>query len=120
MRVCRGLFLAPALACAFVVVDRQAPAGTVTEAFSWLVTTFGVGAAAGTAVVGPVIEWGSPSAGFAVAGVSGVAGLLVLLGTRRVLAAPARSSQWAANPVTSEENDRNGQGEPSFRSRSQA
>lgn len=115
-----GLFLAPALACAFVVVDRQAPAGTVTEAFSWLVTTFGVGAAAGTAVVGPVIEWGSPSAGFAVAGVSGVAGLLVLLATRRVLAAPEHSAERAANPVTSPENDRNGQGEPSFRSRSQA
>jgi MFS family permease len=115
-----GLFLAPALACAFVVVDRQAPAGTVTEAFSWLVTTFGVGAAAGTAVVGPVIEWGSVSAGFAVAGVSGVAGLLVLLATRRVLTAAPCPAQQAANPLTSEENDRNGQGEPSFRSRSQA
>jgi MFS family permease len=115
-----GLFLAPALACAFVVVDRQAPAGTVTEAFSWLVTTFGVGAAAGTAVVGPVIEGGGPSAGFAVAGVSGVAALLVLLATRRVLAAPAGTGGRAPNPVTSGENDRKGQGEPSFRSRSQA
>lgn len=48
-----GVFLAPALACAFIVVDRHAPAGTVTEAFSWLVTFFGVGAAIGTAVAGP-------------------------------------------------------------------
>jgi predicted MFS family arabinose efflux permease len=115
-----GLFLAPALACAFVVVDRQAPAGTVTEAFSWLVTTFGVGAAAGTAVVGPVIEWSSPAGGFAVAGVSGFAGLLVLLATRRVLIAPVPSARWSANPVTSAENDRNGQGEPGFSSPSQA
>lgn len=41
-----GVFLAPAIACSFIVVDRHAPRGTVTEAFSWLVTTFGVGAAA--------------------------------------------------------------------------
>ena len=45
-----GVFLAPAIACAFIVVDRHAPRGTVTEAFSWLVTTFGVGAAVGTAL----------------------------------------------------------------------
>ncbi|MFD1831547.1 MFS transporter [Streptomyces desertarenae] len=83
-----GVFLAPALACAFVVVDRHAPAGTVTEAFSWLVTAFGVGAAAGTAVVGPVIEHGGTAAGFGVAGAGGLAALLVLLATRRVLAAP--------------------------------
>lgn len=53
-----GVFLAPALACAFIVVDRHAPAGTVTEAFSWLVTFFGVGAAIGTAVAGPSVEAG--------------------------------------------------------------
>ncbi len=66
-----GVFLAPALACAFVVVDRHAPTGTVTEAFSWLVTTFGVGAAVGTAVVGPAVERGGAAAGFAVAGAGG-------------------------------------------------
>ncbi|MTE18299.1 MFS transporter [Streptomyces sp. TRM43335] len=84
-----GLFLAPALACAFVVVDRHAPTGTVTEAFSWLVTAFGVGAAAGTAVVGPVVEHGGTAAGFCVAGAGGLTALLVLLATRRVLTAPA-------------------------------
>ena len=43
-------------------------AGTVTEAFSWLVTTFGVGAAVGTAVAGPAVERGGAAAGFAVRG----------------------------------------------------
>ncbi|MZD10598.1 MFS transporter, partial [Streptomyces sp. SID5785] len=53
-----GVFLAPCIACAFIVVDRHAPQGTVTEAFSWLVTTFTVGGSVGTAVAGPVVEWG--------------------------------------------------------------
>ncbi|QFR92754.1 MFS transporter [Streptomyces tsukubensis] len=90
-----GLFLAPCLACAFIVVDRHAPRGTVTEAFSWLVTTFGVGSAAGTGLAGPAIEWGGTTASFAVAGGGGVAALAVMVATaralspHRVLAAPA-------------------------------
>ncbi|MFB7452634.1 MFS transporter [Streptomyces sp. NPDC056194] len=82
-----GVFLAPVLACAFIVVDRHAPRGTVTEAFSWLVTTFGVGAALGSAVAGPAVELAGTVAGFAVAGAGGLVALLVLLATGRVLAA---------------------------------
>ena len=97
-----GVFLAPALACAFVVVDRHAPSGTVTEAFSWLVTTFGVGAAAGTAVVGPVIERGGAAAGFGVAGAGGIAALLVLLVTARALSVTPSGSQRAPAPDLSQ------------------
>ena len=113
-----GVFLAPALACAFVVVDRHAPAGTVTEAFSWLVTTFGVGAAVGTGVVGPVIEWGGVPAGFAVAGAGGCGALLVLLLTCRAMAVPMASRAGPGGtsvPVVRSENDRNGTPEPGFR-----
>ncbi|MEU6059499.1 MFS transporter [Streptomyces sp. NPDC047097] len=102
-----GVFLAPVLACAFVVVDRQAPRGTVTEAFSWLVTTFGVGAAGGSAVAGPMVEWSGTTAGFAVAGAGGFAALLVLLATVRVLAAPPPSAAVvAASEASGAENDR--------------
>ncbi|MDI3407074.1 MFS transporter [Streptomyces cavernicola] len=111
-----GVFLAPSLACAFIVVDRHAPRGTVTEAFSWLVTTFGVGAAVGTGVAGPAIEGGGTAAGFAVAGAGGVAALLVLLGTVRVLAAPVGGGQVAG----SAESDRNGAVEPGFSAGHQA
>ncbi|NUP40255.1 MAG: MFS transporter, partial [Streptomyces sp.] len=65
-----GLFLAPCLACAFVLVDRHAPRGTVTEAFSWIVTTFTVGSSVGTGLAGPVVEWGGAVWGFAVPGVA--------------------------------------------------
>ncbi|WP_424214593.1 MFS transporter [Streptomyces sp. BI20] len=86
-----GVFLAPAIACAFIVVDRHAPVGTVTEAFSWLVTFFGVGSAMGTAVAGPVLEAAGVSWGFAVAGVGGAVALAVLTVTRKVLEVPVGS-----------------------------
>lgn len=111
-----GVFLAPALACAFIIVDRHAPRGTVTEAFSWLVTTFTVGASLGTAAAGPVVEWGGTVWGFAVPGGAGVAALLVLLATARVLVLPADSAVVAG----SSENDRNGAVEPGFRAGHQA
>ncbi|MEU8528921.1 MFS transporter [Streptomyces sp. NPDC048629] len=114
-----GVFLAPALACGFIVVDRHAPRGTVTEAFSWLVTTFGVGAALGTAVAGPAVELSGTSASFAVAAAGGFAALLVLLATTRVLAVPGRSVRHAGhadNSAYSSENDRNAAVEPGFSS----
>ncbi|WP_103546366.1 MFS transporter [Streptomyces sp. SM1] len=89
LTVIAGLFLAPALACAFVLVDRHAPRGTVTEAFSWLVTTFTVGASVGTGLTGPVVEAGGALWGFAVPGAAGGVSLLVLIATGRVLAVPA-------------------------------
>ncbi|MEU9981401.1 MFS transporter [Streptomyces sp. NPDC050856] len=115
-----GVFLAPALACAFIVVDRHAPSGTVTEAFSWLVTTFGVGAALGMAAAGPAVELAGTSASFGVAGAGGIAALLVLLATRRVLEVPRRTAQQAAHTVAVSENDRNGAREPGFSSGHQA
>ncbi|MGW6598869.1 MFS transporter [Streptomyces sp. NPDC055036] len=111
-----GVFLAPALACAFIVVDRHAPRGTVTEAFSWLVTTFGVGAALGTGVGGPAVEHGGTSTSFAVAGAGGFAALLVLLVTQRVLKAPTGPSDATIRT----ENDRSGAAQPGFSSGHQA
>jgi predicted MFS family arabinose efflux permease len=107
-----GVFLAPAIACAFVIVDRHAPSGTVTEAFSWLVTTFTVGASMGTGLAGPVVEEGGALWGFAVPGVAGAVSLLVLVATGRVLAAPVGGAVVAA----SSENDPNRAVEPRFSS----
>lgn len=115
-----GVFLAPALACAFIVVDRHAPRGTVTEAFSWLVTTFGVGAAFGTGVAGPAVELVGTWASFAVAGAGGVAALLVLLATRGVLAAPGAGTRSDPVGAVGYENDRNGAAQHGFSSGHQA
>ncbi|HET9379227.1 MAG TPA: MFS transporter [Streptomyces sp.] len=92
LTVLAGVFLAPAIACAFVLVDRHAPRGTVTEAFSWLVTTFTVGASVGTGLAGPVVEAGGAVWGFAVPAAAGGVSLLVLTLTGRVLGAPARGA----------------------------
>ncbi|MEU3851359.1 MFS transporter [Streptomyces sp. NPDC029554] len=107
-----GVFLAPAIACAFVLVDRHAPRGTVTEAFSWLVTTFTVGHSVGTGVAGPVVEAGGAQWGFAVPAVAGGVSLLVLLATGRVVAAPGQGAVVAAGS----ENDPNRAVEPRFSS----
>ncbi|MFF9407705.1 MFS transporter [Streptomyces anandii] len=112
LTVLSGVFLAPSIACAFIIVDRHAPAGTVTEAFSWLVTTFTVGASAGTGVAGPVVQAGGALWGFAVPGAAGAVSALVLLATGRVLAAPAGRAVVAA----SSENDPNRAAEPRFSS----
>ncbi|WP_413756425.1 MFS transporter [Streptomyces sp. MMBL 11-3] len=111
-----GVFLAPCIACAFIIVDRHAPRGTVTEAFSWLVTTFTVGASVGTGLAGPVVERGGAVWGFAVPGAAGGAALLVLLATGRVLAATGGGAVVGG----SSENDRNGAAEPRFSAGSQA
>ncbi|MFI8168416.1 MFS transporter [Streptomyces sp. NPDC085931] len=107
-----GVFLAPAIACAFVLVDRHAPRGTVTEAFSWLVTTFTVGHSVGTGVAGPVVEAGGAQWGFAVPAVAGGVSLLVLAATGRVVAAPGQG----AVVVAGSENDPNRAVEPRFSS----
>lgn len=107
-----GVFLAPAIACAFVLVDRHAPRGTVTEAFSWLVTTFTVGHSVGTGVAGPVVETGGAQWGFAVPAVAGGVSLLVAAATGRVVAAPGQGAVVAAGS----ENDPNRAVEPRFSS----
>ncbi|QNP73681.1 MFS transporter [Streptomyces roseirectus] len=112
LTVLAGVFLAPALTCAFVLVDRYAPRGTVTEAFSWLVTMFTVGQSAGAGLAGPVVEAGGTLWGFAVPSLAGGAALLVLLATRRVMAVPAADGVV----VVSSENDPNRAAEPRFSS----
>jgi predicted MFS family arabinose efflux permease len=107
-----GLFLAPTLACGFLVVDRHAPAGTVTEAFSWVVTAVGVGSALGTAAAGLAAQHRGSGAGFAVCAVSCAVALLVLLCTGRILTAP--------NLETRTEKDPNPAAEPRFSTSHQA
>ncbi|MGW0604754.1 MFS transporter [Streptomyces sp. NPDC002644] len=107
-----GVFLAPTIACAFVLVDRHAPRGTVTEAFSWLVTTFTVGQSVGTGVAGPVLELFGTRAGFAVPAAAGAVSLLVLLASRGALAKPRNLGRVAA----ASENDPNRTVEPRFSS----
>ena len=60
-----GLCLPPFLAATFMTVDRIAPPGTAAEAFAWVATAFSVGAAAGAALDGAILNGAASSrAGF--------------------------------------------------------
>jgi MFS family permease len=68
-----GAFLAPTLACVFVLTGTRALPGTITETFAWLTSSFLVGSAAGSAL-GGLLSGGSGVRGY------GVAGAIVLAG----------------------------------------
>jgi MFS family permease len=51
-----GLFIAPLAAAGFTLVGRLAPAGTVTEAFTWLSAAVTAGFAAGGVIAGLLVE----------------------------------------------------------------
>jgi MFS family permease len=94
-----GVFLAPVLACSFTLVDRLAPAGTVTEAFAWIVAAIGAGSSVGSFVSGVGQDAAGVPGAFAGAGVGGVLALaLCLLGARtlRPAAGPAVTADAAA------------------------
>jgi len=84
-----GLTIAPTLIAGFSLLEEQARPGRRTEAMSWLSSGIGVGLAAGSSVVGFILDAHGPRAGYAFAAVCGVASAVTcLLGLRR-LHAPA-------------------------------
>ena len=68
--VATGVVNAPVIATFYVLIEELAPAGTVTEAFTWISTTFLIGISAGVALAGLVADQAGPHAAFwlAVAG----------------------------------------------------
>jgi predicted MFS family arabinose efflux permease len=74
-----GSAIAPTCASVYAMVERVAPAGTVTEAFAWLATALSVGTAAGAAVGGTLIEQAGPAAAFVLAGIAGTVALLTAM-----------------------------------------
>ncbi|MFE7889289.1 MFS transporter [Streptomyces sp. NPDC057412] len=77
-----GLFLTALVTSTFLTVDALAPAGTRTEAYTWLIASVGTGQAAGTALAG-VLSAHPYSASLPTAGAIGC--LVVLLSARRHL-----------------------------------
>jgi MFS family permease len=92
-----GLAIAPTIACLYLLVDRSAPRGTVTEAFTWVSSAFTAGTAVGSALAGSLVQHAGPAAAFLLA-LSVVAAAAVLARLRRpslVEAAPALGSEPA-------------------------
>jgi MFS family permease len=58
--VLTGVVNAPVIATFYVLIEELAPVGTVTEAFTWVSTTFLIGISGGVALAGIVADASSP------------------------------------------------------------
>ncbi len=80
-----GLTIAPTLIAGFSLLEAQAKRGRRTEAMSWLSSGISVGVAAGSSVVGFIIDAHGPRLGYAFAAACGVASAVTCLaGLRRL------------------------------------
>ncbi len=66
-----GVVNAPLIATFYILVEQLAPRGSVTEAFTWVSTTFLVGISGGVALAGIGADAVGPRAGFALALIGG-------------------------------------------------
>jgi MFS family permease len=83
-----GLLIAPLGAAGNQLVGQVAPAGAVTEAYTWPVTAMIAGFALGTAAGGSLVEAVDWHACFVAATVAGMLGALIAYAQRATLASP--------------------------------
>jgi predicted MFS family arabinose efflux permease len=83
-----GATIAPTFTVANGLLDRLAPTGTLTEAFTWTSTGMTAGAAAGSAVGGLVVEAADAAAALALLGGAALAGAALLMLARGPLSRP--------------------------------
>ena len=94
--VLSGVAVSPSLISSFTLAELLVPRAAVTEAFTWIGTAVGLGAAVGASVAGGVVDAVSANAAFLVAtGAAGVAAATVGA-FQRVLHVPA---EHAARPA---------------------
>ena len=83
--VLTGLALAPLATVEYALVDRLAPAGTPTEAYSWMIVANVVGAGAGSVLAGLLVEEVSIDAALGAPAVACALGLALAVARRRTL-----------------------------------
>jgi MFS family permease len=86
-----GLALAPVATTEYALVERLAPAGTSTEAYSWQIVAGAVGFGAGSAVAGVLVERASVPWALGSAALACGAGFLIGLAGRRTMAEAAQA-----------------------------
>jgi MFS family permease len=80
-----GVGLAPSTAAAYSLVGDLAPAGAVTEAYSWQIVGYVAGSAVGAWLAGLLVEHSGVVAALACAPVAAALGLLLALAGRRAI-----------------------------------
>ena len=83
-----GVVNAPVIATLYVLIESLAPRGTVTEAFTWVSTTFTVGIGAGAASAGIISDAIEPRAAFWLAVIGGGGAVLAVVVRHRGLHSP--------------------------------
>ena len=73
-----GASIAPTFVSANGMLDDLAPAGTITEAFTWTSTGIAIGIAAGSTLAGALVDTASPAVAMAALGAGGVLAALVV------------------------------------------
>jgi MFS family permease len=80
-----GILVAPSSVVGLSPLDDVAPAGTASEATSWVTTAYGIGLAIGTTVAGPLIDGSGTTPAFAAAvGLSALAALIAFAARPRL------------------------------------
>lgn len=87
-----GATIAPTASSVYAMVDRAAPAGTQTEAFSWLASAGSTGAAIGAAVAGALAQAAGAPAVFGFAAVAGAITVLLALTCGQALSGRAATT----------------------------
>jgi len=90
-----GTFIAPTITARSQLARVAMPPGTGTEVFTWLSLSLMIGASAGSALAGPIVEAGGWRAGVALAAALPALGVPLLLARRRSLPSPASVSASA-------------------------
>jgi len=85
--VLAGTFIAPTITARTQIAREAMPPGTGTEVFTWLSLSLMIGASAGAAIAGPIVQSGGWRAGVVLAAVLPALGLPFLLSRRQLLAA---------------------------------
>ncbi len=80
-----GLGLAPSTAAAYSLIGDLAPAGAVTESYSWQIVGYVAGSAVGSWLAGVVVEQVSVTAALACAPLAAALGMVVALTGRRAI-----------------------------------
>jgi len=83
--VLAGSFIAPTITARTQIAREAMPPGTGTEVFTWLSLSLMIGASAGSAIAGPVVQAGGWRAGVVLAAVLPSLGLPFLLARRQLL-----------------------------------
>lgn len=90
-----GTFIAPTITTRTQIARIAMPPGTGTEVFTWLSLSLMIGASAGSAIAGPVVQAGGWRAGVALAAALPALGAPLLLTRRHLLPSPASASASA-------------------------